>query len=513
MKDSEFFHEATIRICGTLDPDKMIEKCYSFFKNYFPLDGIGVSVLDQEKGGVEIIISHLTDSLPSFNGFIKLNKEGLDFIEKNKDGVIITRSLEDNPVTAAVNKVAGIKSVSNIVLHLKIDNERIGVFVMFSEKPDMFNEEHARLLNLLHDPLAIAISNQVRFQELLKLKNLLKEDNQYLYRELIRKSGDTIIGAESGLKDVMTMVSQVAKIDSKVLILGETGVGKEVIASSIHKASERSDKPFIKLNCGAIPENLIDSELFGHEKGAFTGAVSTKRGRFERADKGTLFLDEIGELPPDAQTRLLRVLQTGEFERVGGKEPVKADVRIISATHRDLNELVKTGKFREDLLFRINVFPIHVPPLRQRIEDIPEYVEYFINRKSIELNIPFKPEISMEAFSSLKRHNWPGNIRELENTVERELIKTIGTGSKKLYFNEFADSIRSRKVTENADEKEDSNFLVTADELFRIHVKKVMEITKGRIQGKGGAAEILGLNPSTLRNRLRKLKVPFGREK
>ena len=510
MDDSDFFHRATLKICGTLDTDKMIKECYSFFKDYFPLDGMAISVHDSDSDIIETISHIQENNFNPFDTFIKLNKEAKEFILTNQDGVIITERMEENPIAALVTNVTGIMIMSNIALHLKIEGELIGVFVIFSRKIKMFNSEHARLLELLHGPLAIAISNMLKYRELLRLKDNLKEDNEYLYKELIKKSGDTIIGVDSGLKDVMTMVSQVATIDSKVLILGETGVGKELIASSIHNASGRHDRPFIKLNCGAIPDNLIDSELFGHEKGAFTGAVSRKKGRFERADGGTLFLDEIGELPMNAQTRLLRVLQTGEFERVGGKESIKADVRIISATHRNLEELVKKGSFREDLFFRINVFPVTVPPLRHRKEDIPDYVKFFIDKKRVELNIPVKPEILKVGLEALKLHDWPGNIRELENCVERELIKIIGTGENVLKFNSFLNDMVS--VLEKREQyKDDSNYLLTADELFKIHVKKVLKKTKGRIQGEDGAAHILGLNPSTLRNRLRKYNIPFGR--
>ena len=215
---------------------------------------------------------------------------------------------------------------------------------------------------------------------------MLADDNRYLYDELRSVSGDEIIGSDFGLKTVMEMVRQVAPLDSPVLLLGETGTGKEVIANAIHYSSPRKDGPFIKVNCGAIPETLLDSELFGHEKGAFTGAISQKRGRFERADKGTIFLDEIGELPLQAQVRLLSVLQTREIERVGGTSPIPVDIRIISATHRDLEEMIASRRFREDLWFRLNVFPITIPPLRQRREDIPALLHHLMERKSRELS-------------------------------------------------------------------------------------------------------------------------------
>ena len=230
------------------------------------------------------------------------------------------------------------------------------------------------------------MSNTLKHREVVQLTNLLADDNRYLYRELRHISGDDIVGANFGLKEVMEKVRHVAALDSPVLLLGETGVGKDVIANAIHYSSSRKEGPFVKVNCGAIPESLIDSELFGHEKGAFTGATSQKRGRFERADNGTIFLDEIGELPPQAQVRLLRVLQDKEIERLGGTKTIQLDIRIIAATNRNLEEMVKAGQFREDLWFRLNVFPVWIPPLLQRKADIPSLFNHFILQQSKELN-------------------------------------------------------------------------------------------------------------------------------
>jgi transcriptional regulator with GAF, ATPase, and Fis domain len=236
---------------------------------------------------------------------------------------------------------------------------------------DRYDEEHARLFGLLEEPFTIALANILAHREVVRLKELLADDNRFLTDELRRLAGDEIIGADFGLRHVMGLVSQVAPTDSPVLLTGETGVGKEVIANAIHHGSSRRGGPFIPVNCGAIPDSLLDSELFGHEKGAFTGALFQKRGRFERADKGTIFLDEIGEMPLEAQVRLLRVLQNREIERIGGANPIRLDIRIIAATNQDLATRVQEGRFREDLWFRLNVFPIKIPPLRDRTSDIP----------------------------------------------------------------------------------------------------------------------------------------------
>jgi len=305
----------------------------------------------------------------------------------------------------------------------------------------------------------------------------------------------------------MEMVRQVAPLNSPVLLLGETGVGKDVIANAIHYSSPRKDSPFVKVNCGAIPETLLDSELFGHEKGAFTGALSLRRGRFERADRGTLFLDEIGELPAQAQVRMLRVLQYKEMERVGGTSPISLDIRLIAATNRNLEEMVKAKEFREDLWFRLNVFPIRIPPLRERKEDIPALVRYFLDRKSRELKLPASPLLGRGAIDHLMAYSWPGNVRELENLLERALILSRG---EPLTFNDLGgEKLKGGSFTAVPSPDES----LKLDEVMSRHIQRVLEMTKGKVHGKGGAAELLGINPSTLRNRMNQLRIPYGRRK
>ncbi len=304
----------------------------------------------------------------------------------------------------------------------------------------------------------------------------------------------------------MEKVSQVANLDSPVLLLGETGVGKDVIANAIHYSSARNNKPFITVNCGAIPESLIDSELFGHEKGAFTGAISQKRGRFERADQGSIFLDEIGELPLQAQVRLLRVLQNKEFERVGGTETIKPDTRIIAATNKNLEQMVAGQKFREDLWFRLNVFPIYIPPLRARREDILELAQYFIELKTVELKLSDCPELSEKAKDLLTSYHWPGNVRELQNVVERELIIHP---SGPLEFKQFNTQKYSSETLSDKSELCIDETSSDLDSIISNHIEKILRQTQGRIHGKGGAAERLGLNPSTLRNRMNKLGIKY----
>lgn len=323
-------------------------------------------------------------------------------------------------------------------------------------------------------------------------------------------AGNTIVGANSGLRQVMQMARQVSRMDSSVLLLGETGVGKELIAAAIHAASERRDNPFVRVNCGAIAESLIDSQLFGYEKGAFTGAVARKPGFFERAHTGTIFLDEIGELPMSAQVRLLRVLGYQEIERVGGTESIPVNVRVICATHRDLQAMAREGLFRLDLLFRINLFPILIPALRQRKEDIPALVAYFLESKCQKLKLRTLPRLAPGALEPLMAHSWPGNIRELENLIERAMIlNQIPMGDGMLRF----DGLLAESVFRPNDVgPQTTTTLLPLEEIMADHIQTALKRADGRVEGKNGAARLLGLHPSTLRGRMRKLGIPYGKK-
>jgi transcriptional regulator with PAS, ATPase and Fis domain len=323
---------------------------------------------------------------------------------------------------------------------------------------------------------------------------------------LRQQIGEEIVGANFGLKHVMEMVRQVAPLTSPVLLLGETGSGKEVIANAIHNLSPRHNGPFIKVNCGAIPESLMDSELFGHEKGAFTGALYQKRGRFERANGGTIFLDEIAELTPGAQIRLLRVIQEKEIERVGGKETQHIDIRVIAATHRNLEVMMAEGKFREDLYFRLNVFPVFIPPLRERRADIPALVQHFMTRKAREIGLTKISGLAPNAIERLIHYTWPGNVRELQNVVERALILSQG---KPLSFDGIGEPV---KKTESVIEQVNNDDGSGLNKAIVQHIKRALEITGGRVGGEKGAAKLLQINPSTLRTKMRKLGIPFGRK-
>ena len=331
--------------------------------------------------------------------------------------------------------------------------------------------------------------------DLEKLRKKLEEEKEYLQEEInLTSNFGEILGKSKKLKKELKKVEQVANTDSTVLILGETGTGKELFARAIHQLSNRKQRSLVKVNCAALPTSLIESELFGHEKGTFTGATSLKIGKFELADGGTIFLDEIGDLPLDLQTKLLRVLQENEIDRLGGKKAIKIDVRVIAATNRDLDQLRREGKFRDDLFFRLNIFPIDCPTLRDRKDDISMLAKHFLEKfnKKIGKSIC---QISTNSMKILQEHDWPGNIRELENVIERAVI--LGQG-KWLHLGAwFIKTVESSKT----------NQLQTLDISQKNYIIYVLKQTDGKIEGKGGAAAILGLKPSTLRSRMKKLEI------
>lgn len=511
ISDMEFFHEAAKRICGSLDAKTMLEDALDYLRKFMPADGLNLNTYDPEKKMIFSIADVNLLNEKWLNHPAELSDEGIKLIQTDHfNKVQIFNPLEKNPVAESTVNKTFYSKISVLVMHLKVSKERLGVLAVSAKGRDLYTQEHARLLALLHDPFAIAMANTLQHQEVLRLKNILTDDFRYLAGELRQISGDEIVGAEYGLKPVMDMVRQAAPLDSHVLLLGETGTGKEVIANAIHHSSRRHNGPFIKVNCGALPENLVDSELFGHEKGSFTGAIGTRRGRFERAHGGSIFLDEIGDLPLTAQTKLLRVIQEKQIERVGGSRPIDLDIRIIAATHQDLQQMVREQTFREDLWFRLNVFPITIPPLRQRKSDIPELVNYFVRRKCHEMKIRLRPRITPDQIEKLMGYHWPGNVRELENLVEKALIRaSAGAQGESLMFDDVKPPA-GRGASRSIPCEPGS---LNLDDMIREHIQKALVMCNGKVEGPDGAARQLGVNPSTLRNRMRKLGVSFGKNK
>ena len=327
------------------------------------------------------------------------------------------------------------------------------------------------------------------------LKKRLEEENVYLQHEIkLTHNFEDIISQDKRFKDLLGEVEMVASTNATVMILGETGTGKELIARAIHGISPRADRPLVKVNCAALPASLIESELFGYERGAFTGAVACRKGRFELADGGTIFLDEIGDLPPDLQVKLLRVLQDGEFERLGGTETLKVDVRVIAATNRDLESAVSSGTFREDLFYRLNVVPIVLPPLRNRAGDIPLLVNHFVRRFTAKTGKKIRG-VPKKVMEFLKQYDWPGNVRELENIVERAVILSPG------------DQLEIGEWFGRARQPSSAPPQTTLEELERAHITRVLARTGWRVSGEKGAAKILGINPQTLVSRMKRLGI------
>jgi len=514
INEKEFFREATLRICGSLDIETFLMDSFMYLKQFIPAESVFLSHYYPEKGEQLVLASASNEGSTLLNLTTSVPLNIRPFVERSDKQALAIERAEMHPTAQPwISKGLLKKDTSLLVVRLIVGKDTVGAVIFTAKSSSNFTQEHASLVSLLREPFAIALSNSIRYLELLKLKELLDEDNRFLRKELRQMTGEEIIGADLGLKGVMEMVRQVAPLASPVLLLGETGTGKEVIAGAIHNLSSRKDGPFIKVNCGALPTNLMDSELFGHEKGAFTGALSRRRGRFERADSGTIFLDEVGELHPEAQVRLLRVLQEKEIERVGGTESIKVDIRVIAATNRNLEAMTREGQFREDLYFRLKVFPITIPPLRKRKGDIPSLVQHFLQKKSLEMGLKEIPSLAPHALDQLVKYKWPGNVRELENSVERALILSKGHP---LVFDEIQTSMKSELEQEHQldtthlSKLHDRDSLVL-DNIVSQHILMVLELTGGKVGGEQGAAHLLQVNPSTLRKKMRKLGIPFGR--
>lgn len=509
LDPNALFREVTVRVCGDLDIDRALANVVEYLRDFLPVEDVGLFVFQKDLGAIRLVAS----SSRGERRPIDLNPSAMMALSKRArtelsgtalpDVRIVNRPASDLVTSEITSEVGDQRDISLLLMRLVIRGERLGSLMLRADGLDRFTPQHAELVRQLNEPFAIALSNALRFQELQRLRDMLDDDNRDLRMQLRDAMSVEVVGADFGLREVMDLARQVASSTSPVLLLGETGTGKEVIASAIHQLSARRDNPFVRVNCGAITESLIDSELFGHEKGAFTGAVAQTRGRFERAHHGTLLLDEIGDLPMAAQVKLLRVLQTGELERVGGTETISTDVRVIAATHRDLESMAKAGAFRQDLWFRLAVFPIRIPPLRERRTDIPALVASLVERKGREMNLPYRPGLAPGAIDQLLCYDWPGNVRELQNVVERALILSRG---QPLSFPALGAPSKPapRAASVSAEPK-------ALDDLTIEHLRRALQTAGGRIEGPGGAADMLRVNPSTLRNKLRKFRIPFGR--
>jgi transcriptional regulator with GAF, ATPase, and Fis domain len=512
--EGDFFREATLRICGSLEIEKALWQFLLFIREFIPAEMIFLNVYDPVLGMIETVAradlgGGQTTSINTIIPPATRSAFTEAISRTDREPYLYTvEHMRDHEIARPFSRTLGMPDAPALVMRPKLEGKLLGGVVIINEQGAKYSAEHVRLMSRLNEPFAIALSNYLRYREVARLKDLLADDNRYLHEELRGQVGEEIIGANFGLKKVMELARQVAPLSSPVLLLGETGVGKEIIASAIHRWSPRNGGPFIKVNCGAIPETLIDSELFGHEKGAFTGALTQNRGRFERAHGGTIFLDEIGDLPHEAQIRLLRVLQEKEIERVGGTKPIQVNIRVIAATHRDLEAMLDKGRFRQDLYFRLRVFPIAIPPLRDRLADIPALVQHFMQKKAREIGLAHIPTLAPNAIGHLTNYSWPGNVRELQNAVERALIVSK---EQPLAFDDLAIPAK-RSLPEALPSDRMGPDSLNLNLAISRHIIRILEMTGGRVGGEKGAARMMGINASTLRKKMRKLGIPFGRK-
>lgn len=448
---------------------------------------------------------------PAYNNYITQAHDINDgiinkVVETNSPVVVdVVKSFENNgPKILKVPYEEGMKEIA--CFGLFNEKEIFGTINFFSDKKDSFHSSNLSVIATISNLVSIAVSNilanekiEKQLEEIGQFRKQLQEENLYLQEELTGSLHNSeIIGSGPAMQKVFHLLTQVAYANTSVLLLGETGTGKELVARAIHNNSPRKDKLMVKVNCAALPANLIESELFGHEKGAFTGAVERRIGKFELANKGTLFLDEIGEMPIDLQVKLLRALQEKEIERVGGKSPIKIDVRVIAATNRQLVNEIAAGRFRSDLYYRLNVFPITLPSLRDRTEDIPVLVAHFLKKHT--RNIGKKVNnISNTVLAQMNSYRWPGNVRELEHLIERSVLLTEGSMINEVYL-PVQERIQVAELQEGAYHK-------TIDENERDHIIATLNKCGGKVYGTLGAAALLGVPVSTLNSKMRKLGI------
>ena len=519
----ELLLNLTTKITSSLDLREVLRAIAANIREVIHADAVVVSLPDAASGKSRVIAV----DFPHGKGAVKeevtvtlspANKKAIDTL---KPVVICVREREE--LAAEAYEIAAAEGIKAICLIPLVNRGRVlGTLSISRTTETPFVPEDVDFLSRASGQIAIAIENALVYREISELKDKLAQEKLYLEEE-IRSEMDfeRIVGGSSALKHVLQLVETVAPIDSTVLLLGETGTGKELIARAIHDRSRRKERTFVKLNCAAIPTGLLESELFGHEKGAFTGAISQKIGRMELADQGTLFLDEVGDIPIDIQPKLLRALQEQEFERLGSTQTRRVNARLIAATNRDLEKMIANREFRSDLFYRLNVFPIRIPPLRDRREDIPLLVSYFVQKfaKRMQKKIETIPAAAMKGLTAW---SWPGNIRELENFIERAVILTRGKSLeaplyelRKPYIqtdptpaSQPANDIeRIVKETLNAALNEKKRAPDEYSQKQRAEIVRALTEAKGRVGGTDGAAARMGINRTTLISRMKKLGV------
>ena len=488
--------EINNHVIAFLDVTTLLRSACESLRNYFDNDFAAVWIIDKEQNRLETAAM----DFPSGRGFIddvtvELTAEDIHRMKTRQPELWGQKELQALPETVRESFASeGLESM--LVTALRMANRPLGVITLGSKRARHFRHQDLDLLGQIATQISLALDNAIAYEKLNASRDQIEEERLYLETELRAEYNfENIVGRSPSLIKVLQQIQIVAPTDSTVLLHGETGTGKELIARAIHSLSSRKSRTFVRLNCAAIPSGLVESELFGHEKGAFTGALMQKKGRFEIADQGTLFLDEIGDISLDLQPKLLRALQEQEFERLGSTRTIQVDVRLIAATHRDLGAMIRNNQFREDLFYRLNVFPVEIPPLRDRREDIPLLVNFFVSRLSrkMQKNIESIPKDAMEALTNAP---WPGNIRELENFIERAVILTQGSDLKVPLKELKRASVVSSATTGS-----------TLEEAERQAIIEALQASSGKISGLGGAAERLGLKRTTLQNKMIKLGI------
>lgn len=489
-------------LLANMDVRKLLSAIAASLSEVVPLDAATLGLYDEKTGNLMVQFLAVDEQHAQHADVrIRLEDSPAGRAFRTREPVLLDR-IQGSDLAAGAAHLTNVGMKSGCWVPLIHREVVVGVLAVASRQEGAFGQRELEMLVQVADQVAMAVSNAVVFRQIAELRDRLKQEKLYLEEEInLENRFEDIVGESGGLRQVLKQIETVAPTDATVLIQGETGTGKELLARAIHRLSGRSDRTFVKVNCAAIPAGLLESELFGHEKGAFTGAIARKMGRVELAHEGTLFLDEVGELPLDLQPKLLRALQEREIERLGGNRAIPVNVRLIAATNRDLGQMVAEKQFRSDLYYRLKVFPIFSPPLRDRVGDIPVLVRHFVTSLSRRMgkNITTIPEQTMQA---LCRWPWPGNIRELENFLERSVILTRGS---ELYV-PLAEL--ETKVAEEEEELERTNPTLQAAE--REHILRVLRETKGQIGGADGAAARLGLKRTTLNSKLKKLGIERG---
>ncbi|MBS1794433.1 MAG: sigma 54-interacting transcriptional regulator [Acidobacteria bacterium] len=494
----EMLLNASNALSAVFDLDEVLKVAAGILRRHVPFEFAGVALYDREAHNLKILA--LENSPPDFlKGALTLpiedTPDGLAFRTRRivRRGRVDFAEFPSPHMRLAFD--AGVRSYCCVPLVSR--NETIGVLAVANGFEDSLSPEDGETIQMIANQIAGAIETAVQFNEIERLKNQLASEKLYLEEEIQSEYNFAeIVGKSAALRSVLGQIETVAPTDSCVLLYGETGTGKELFSRAIHNLSARRERTMVKLNCSAIPTGLLESELFGHEKGAFTGAVGQRVGRFELAHKGTLLLDEIGDIPLELQPKLLRVLQENEFERLGSSRTMRTDVRLVAATNRNLREMVEEKTFRGDLYYRLNVFPVTIPPLRERREDIPLLAGYFTKKHARRMNKRIET-IPREAVDTLCDYSFPGNVRELENFIERAVILTQGE-ELRLPLSELDPDFQTRS-------KSGLPVSASLEEVEKNHIAEVLKKTGGKIAGRGGAANVLDLPVSTLRHRMKKL--------